>query len=74
MLLCFYHQHSLVINFRNAPQWPTLARVPVVQHIYFQQKILMCITGLPNFGLLRMLVDELKANASLVPTVLGGDA
>jgi hypothetical protein len=47
-------------------------RVPDVCEIYFQHKVLTRVSGPPTFGTLRVLVDELKANASSVPSVLGG--
>ena len=46
--------------------------VPDICEIYFQHKVLTRVSGPPTFGSLRVLVDELKANASSVPSVLGG--
>jgi len=46
--------------------------MPDICEIHFQHKVLTWVSGPPNFGSLQILVDELKANASSVPSVLGG--
>ena len=45
--------------------------VPEVRDNYFQDKALTHIVGQPNFSSLQVLPNELKANASSVPSVLG---
>ena len=47
-------------------------RVPNVKDVYFQHKVLTRVHGKPHFESLKILLDELKANASLVPSTLGG--
>ena len=47
-------------------------RIPDVRDIYFQHKILTNIVRKPQFGSLRVLSEELKANSSAVPLTLGG--
>ena len=49
-------------------------RVPHVKDVYFQHKVLTRIFGQPTYELLKTLMDKLKANASSVPTTLGGGA
>jgi len=46
-------------------------RVTDICEIYFQNKVLTRVSVPPTFGSLQVLVDELKANASSVPSVLG---
>ena len=46
--------------------------VPHVQDVYFQHKALTHIHGQPTYASLKTLLDELEANASSVPTTLGG--
>ena len=46
--------------------------VPDVKTQYFQHKTLTRVHGQPTYATLRTIFDELKANASSVPTTLGG--
>ena len=50
------------------------AHVPSVKDTYFQHKTLTKVHEQPHFESLRIILDELKANASSVPTTLGGGA
>jgi len=45
---------------------------PDMWGIYFQHKTLTCILGQPHLSFLWVLIVELKANASSVPSTLGG--
>ena len=49
-------------------------RVPIVKDTYFQHKVLTRVHGQPHYESLKILLDELKANASSVPSTLGGGA
>ena len=49
-----------------------LSRIPSVKDTYFQHKVLSRIHGTPTYETLHMILTELKANASSVPTTLGG--
>ena len=48
--------------------------VPDVKTQYFQHKTLSRVHGQPIYATLQILFGELKANASSVPTTLGGGA
>ena len=48
------------------------ARTPSVKDTYFQHKLLTKIHGKPTYPTLHKLHTELKANASSVPSTLGG--
>src|SRR5688500_7301577 len=48
------------------------SKIPNVKDVYFQHKVLTRVHGKPTFETLKVLLDELKANASSVPTTLGG--
>ena len=50
------------------------SRVPIVKDTYFQHKVLTRVHGQPHYESLKILLDELKANASSVPSTLGGGA
>ena len=43
-----------------------------IPNVYFQHKVLTRVHGKPHFESLKILLDELKANASSVPSTLGG--
>ena len=47
-------------------------RIPSVNDTYFQHKLLTKIHGQPSYESLQTVSTELKANASLVPSTLGG--
>jgi hypothetical protein len=49
-----------------------LSRIPSVKDAYFQHKLLMRIHGKPTYESLQNGLIELKANASSVPSTLGG--
>jgi hypothetical protein len=49
-----------------------LSRIPSVKDTYFQHKVLTRIHGKPTYESLQNLLTELKANASSVPSTLGG--
>jgi hypothetical protein len=46
--------------------------IPNITETYFQHKVLTKIVGIPTYSNLKILQDELKANASSVTSVLGG--
>ena len=46
-------------------------RLPNVKDVYFQHKVLTQVHGKPCFESLKILLDELKANASSVTSTLG---
>jgi hypothetical protein len=46
--------------------------VPQVKDVYFQHPVLTKIHGKPVYESVRLLADEVKANAANVPTTLGG--
>jgi len=48
------------------------ANIPKVKDTWFQHQVLTRIHGTPVFETLQVLTTELKANASSVPTTLGG--
>ena len=48
------------------------SQVPSVKDNFFQHKVPTRVHGTPHFESLKILMDELKANASSVPTTLGG--
>ena len=43
-----------------------------IPNVYFQHKVLTRVHGKPHFESLKILLDKLKANASSVPSTLGG--
>ena len=47
-------------------------RIPNVKDVYFQHKVLTRVHGKPHFDSLKILLEELKASASSVPSMLGG--
>ena len=47
-------------------------RLPNVKDVYFQHKVLTRVYGKPHFESLKILLDELKDNASSVTSTLGG--
>jgi hypothetical protein len=49
-----------------------LSRMPSVKDTYFQHKLLTRIHGKPTYESLQNGLTELKANASSVPSTLGG--
>jgi hypothetical protein len=49
-----------------------IARIPSVNDTYFQHKVLTKIHGQPAYESLQNISTELKANASSVPSTLGG--
>jgi hypothetical protein len=49
-----------------------IARIPSVNDTYFQHKVLTKIHGQPSYESLQNVSTELKANASSVPSILGG--
>jgi hypothetical protein len=49
-----------------------LSRIPSVKDTYFQHKVLTKIHGKPIYESLQTVLTELKANASSVPSTLGG--
>ena len=49
-----------------------LSRIPSVKDTYFQHKVLTKIHGKPTYETLENVLTELKANASSVPSTLGG--
>ena len=49
-----------------------LSRVPSVKDTYFQHTVLTRINQRPTYASLQNCPNELKANASSVPTTLGG--
>ena len=49
-----------------------MSKIPSVNDTYFQHKVLTKIHGLPTYESLTTLSTELKANASSVPSTLGG--
>jgi hypothetical protein len=49
-----------------------LSRIPSVKDTYFQHKVLTRIHGKPTYESLQTVLTELKANASSVPSTLGG--
>ena len=49
-----------------------ITRIPSVNDTYFQHKLLTKIHGKPTYESLQNISTELKANASSVPTSLGG--
>ena len=49
-----------------------LSHIPSVKDTYFQHKVLTTIHGKPTYETLHVLTTELKANASSVPSTLGG--
>ena len=49
-----------------------LSGIPSVKDTYFQHKVLTKIHGKPTYESLQYLLTELKANASSVPSTLGG--
>ena len=52
---------------------PTMnSRIPNVKDVYFQHKVLTRVHGTPHFKSLNILLDEFKANSSLVTFTLGG--
>ena len=48
------------------------SRIPSVQDTYFQHKVLTKVHGQPVYESLQHLATEIKANASSVPSTLGG--
>src|SRR5687768_6980471 len=46
--------------------------IPHVKDMYFQHKVLTQVHSKPTFNLLKIINNELKANASSVPSTLGG--
>jgi hypothetical protein len=46
--------------------------LPSVKDTYFQHKVLTRIYGKPIYETLQALATEIKANAALVPSTLGG--
>jgi hypothetical protein len=48
------------------------SNVPHVKDVYFQHPVLTKIHGKPVYESVRLLADEVKANAANVPTTLGG--
>jgi hypothetical protein len=46
--------------------------LPSVNDTYFQHKVLTRVHGQPNYETLQTLTTEIKANASSVPSTLGG--
>ena len=48
-----------------------LNRVPSVRDTYFQHKVLTRINQRPTYASLQNCLNELKANASSVPSTLG---
>ena len=46
-------------------------RLPNVKDVYFQHKVLTQVHGKPHFESLKIILDELKANASPVTSTLG---
>jgi hypothetical protein len=49
-----------------------LSRIPSVKDTYFQHKVLTPVAGKPTYESLQNILNELKANASSVPSTLGG--
>ena len=49
-----------------------ITRLPNVKDIYFHHKVLTRVYGKPHFESLKILLDELKDNASSVTSTLGG--
>jgi hypothetical protein len=49
-----------------------ISNIPSVKDTYFQHKVLTKIHGKPSYESLRNILTELKANASSVPSTLGG--
>lgn len=49
-----------------------LSRIPSVKDTYFQHKVLTRIHGKPTYESLQNILTELKANASSVPSNIGG--
>ena len=50
----------------------TTTRIPSVLDTYFQHKVLTKVVGQPTYESLQLLSTEIKANASSVPSTLGG--
>ena len=48
------------------------SRLPSVKDTFFQHKVLTLINGQPSYESLVILSTELKANATSVPSTLGG--
>src|SRR5687767_9833074 len=46
--------------------------IPHVKDVYFQHKVLTRVHRKPTFDSLKIIQDKLKANASSVPSTLGG--
>jgi hypothetical protein len=49
-----------------------MSKIPSVNDTYFQHKVLTKVHGTPTYETLMTLSTELKANASSVPSTLGG--
>jgi hypothetical protein len=49
-----------------------LSKLPSVNDTYFQHKVLTRVHGKPTYEAIQNLLTELKANASSVPSTLGG--
>ena len=47
-------------------------KLPNVSETYFQHKVLTKLQGQPTYESLQILMTELKANASSVPSIIGG--
>ena len=47
-------------------------RISNVKNVYFHHKVLTQVHGKPHFESLKILLGEIKANASSVTSTLGG--
>ncbi len=56
----------------DSPSYTMITRIPSVNDTYFQHKVLSKIHGKPTYESLQNISTELKANASSVPSTLGG--
>jgi hypothetical protein len=61
-----------VTELSDSPLYTMIASIPSVNDTYFQHKVLTKIHGPPSYKSLQNVSTELKANASSVPSTLGG--
>jgi hypothetical protein len=54
------------------PSYTMISRIPSVKDTYFQHKVLTCTHGKPTYESLQTVLTESKANATSVPSTLGG--
>jgi hypothetical protein len=62
----------LLSSIFHFPSSFIMTSIPNITETYFQHKVLTKIVGIPTYANLKILQDELKANASSVSSVLGG--